>query len=81
MTTPPDEGGQLCSACGGTRHVPNDAWTLFQRWAQETFEVDVTTCPADQAEAIARRFESTFGPREELCPTCQPYPQNTHGHP
>jgi len=77
MTTPPAEGGQSCPACEDKGSIQNEAWTLFQRWAQEAFELNVTTCPADQAQAIAQRFESIFGPLEEPCPTCQPYPQNT----
>lgn len=83
MTTPPRDGGPICPACGDTGSIHNDAWDLFEQWAAEAFELNITTCPADQAQALARRFESTFGPPEETCPTCngKPYPQNTHAHP
>ena len=77
MTTPPNDGGPTCAACGDTVTVHNEAWELFEQWAKEAFEVDVTTCPAEQAQAIAQRFEAIFGPQEEPCPICQPYPQNT----
>ncbi|MGG6241563.1 hypothetical protein ACQ4N7_23300 [Nodosilinea sp. AN01ver1] len=77
MTTPPNEGGPICPACGDTGSIRNEAWDLFEQWAAEAFGVDVITCPADQAQAIARRFESTFGPQQHLCPICKPYPQNT----
>ncbi|MBD1876953.1 hypothetical protein H6F75_26055 [Nodosilinea sp. FACHB-131] len=78
MTTPPGEGGQFCSACGNTGKTYNEAWNLFEQWAKEAFEVDVATGPVEQIQAIARRFESTFGPKEEPCPICngKTYPQN-----
>lgn len=81
MTTPPDDGGQICPACGDTGSVANEAWALFQRWALDAFELDITTCPDEKAQAIAQRFEATFGPREAPCPLCKPYPQNSDEHP
>jgi hypothetical protein len=77
MTTPPATGGTTCAACGDTSTAHNEAWDLFEQWAAESFEVDITTCHPDQAQQITQRFEDIFGPRQYPCPTCKPYPQNT----